>query len=199
MTADATPDSGLRCWHCGRPHRLHDRFCGKCRAELHGDPVAVTVTPSPRQEPPADRLVPHPRPARGPRTDATAANTTDTTDTTTRYLCAAAHLDRDFADTAIREYLVEPTRAVPPTPGLDAVAVLREAVAARSRCKIRDAATAGAADRLRLDEPDADGALTAVAVGLLVVSGGAARAGVAATATTGRSSSSSPCPSSSRC
>jgi hypothetical protein len=59
-------------------------------------------------------------------------------DDTTRYLCAAAHLDDDFADEAIREFLVEPTRAVPPTPGVHAGAVLAEAVAARARRKIRD-------------------------------------------------------------
>jgi hypothetical protein len=61
-------------------------------------------------------------------------------DDTTRYLCAAAHLDQDFADQAIREYLVEPTRAVPPSPGVYAPAVLAEAVAARARRKLRDGA-----------------------------------------------------------
>lgn len=60
-------------------------------------------------------------------------------DDTTRYLCAAAHIDADFADAAIREFLVEPTRAVPPTPGVHAGAVLAEAVAARTRRKLRDA------------------------------------------------------------
>lgn len=60
-------------------------------------------------------------------------------DDTTRYLCAAAHLDDDFADDAIREFLTEPTRAVPPTPGVRAGAVLAEAVAARARRKVRDA------------------------------------------------------------
>ncbi|WP_158889277.1 hypothetical protein [Amycolatopsis anabasis] len=61
-------------------------------------------------------------------------------DDTTRYLCAAAHLDPVFADNAIREFLVEPTRPVPPSPGLDAAAVLGEAVASRVRRKVRDAA-----------------------------------------------------------
>jgi hypothetical protein len=138
MAAQATPDSGLRCRQCGRPHHPHDRFCGRCRTELHGDPAEISTTVL-RPEPPADRFVPQPRPAPGRRPDATAGtDPTETTDATTRYLCAAAHLDRDFADTAIREYPLEPTRAVPPTPGLDAVAVLKEAVAARTRRKIRD-------------------------------------------------------------
>lgn len=61
-------------------------------------------------------------------------------DDTTRYLCAAAHLDDGFADGAVKEYLVEPTRPVPDSPGLDAAAVLAEAVAARTRRKIRDIA-----------------------------------------------------------
>jgi hypothetical protein len=57
---------------------------------------------------------------------------------TTRHLCAAAHLDPAFADDAIREFLTEPLRAIPPSPGIDAVAVLREAVAARKRRQLRD-------------------------------------------------------------
>ncbi|WP_133905793.1 hypothetical protein [Actinophytocola oryzae] len=59
-------------------------------------------------------------------------------DDTTRYLCAAAHLDDRFADRAIREFLTEPTRAAPPVAGVRAGAVLAEAVAARARRKVRD-------------------------------------------------------------
>lgn len=59
-------------------------------------------------------------------------------DDTTRYLCAAAHLDDRFADSAIREFLTEPTRALPPVAGVRAGAVLAEAVAARARRKLRD-------------------------------------------------------------
>jgi hypothetical protein len=61
-------------------------------------------------------------------------------DDTTRYLCAGMHLDRVFADEAIREFLVEPTRQLPPHPGTDPIAVLGEAVAARTRRKLRDGA-----------------------------------------------------------
>ncbi|MFC4857699.1 hypothetical protein [Actinophytocola glycyrrhizae] len=61
-------------------------------------------------------------------------------DDTTRYLCAAAHLDPAFGDGAIREFLVEPTRPVSASPGVDAAAVLAEAVAARTRRKLRDLA-----------------------------------------------------------
>ncbi|MBP2476061.1 hypothetical protein JOF53_004933 [Crossiella equi] len=73
------------------------------------------------------------------RADATAREPWRVEDETTRYLCSAAHLDQEFADNAIRETLVEPTRAVPPTPGVDLPAVLREAVAARTRRWVRDA------------------------------------------------------------
>ncbi|MGW3998022.1 hypothetical protein [Amycolatopsis sp. NPDC004772] len=64
-------------------------------------------------------------------------------DITTRYLCAAAQLDEKFADEAIKEFLVEPFRAVPQTPGVDTTAVLREAVAARARRRIRDGVLLG--------------------------------------------------------
>ncbi|WP_434439361.1 hypothetical protein [Lentzea sp. E54] len=59
-------------------------------------------------------------------------------DDTTRFLCGAAHRDEEFADSAIHEYLVESTRSIPRSPGVNAGAVLREAVAARTRRKVRD-------------------------------------------------------------
>ncbi|GAA3438241.1 zinc ribbon domain-containing protein [Kutzneria kofuensis] len=59
-------------------------------------------------------------------------------DNTTRYLCAAAQLSEVYANAAIREFLVEPLRAIPPTPGVDTTAVLREAVASRARRRLRD-------------------------------------------------------------
>src|SRR5688572_23659195 len=61
-------------------------------------------------------------------------------DDTTRFLCGAAHRDEEFADSAIREYLVEATRSIPRSPGVNSGAVLREAVAARTRRKVRDGA-----------------------------------------------------------
>lgn len=61
-------------------------------------------------------------------------------DEVTRYLCAAAHLDPEFADSAVREFLGSPNRAIPPSPGVDGDAVLREALAARGRRVLRDAA-----------------------------------------------------------
>ncbi len=61
------------------------------------------------------------------------------TDDSTRYLVAAAHLDREYAEDAVREFLVEPTRQIPPSPGVDTATVLTEALAARTRRKYRDA------------------------------------------------------------
>ncbi|MEU4248362.1 hypothetical protein AB0F15_13220 [Amycolatopsis sp. NPDC026612] len=59
-------------------------------------------------------------------------------DDTTRYLCAASYLDPAYSKRAITEFLVEPTRPVPPSPGLDAGRVLTEAVRARARRKNYD-------------------------------------------------------------
>lgn len=77
-------------------------------------PTAPTGTWAPIRQPPAQR------------------------DDTTRYLCAAAHLDARFADGAIREFLVEPLRAISPSPAIDSATVLREAGAARRRGLLRD-------------------------------------------------------------
>ncbi|SDX77298.1 hypothetical protein SAMN05421504_103792 [Amycolatopsis xylanica] len=60
-------------------------------------------------------------------------------DDTTRYLCAASYLDPSYATSALKEFLVEPTRPIPPSPGLDSVRVLAEAVRARVRRKVLDA------------------------------------------------------------
>ncbi|WP_370944557.1 hypothetical protein AB5J62_36355 [Amycolatopsis sp. cg5] len=60
-------------------------------------------------------------------------------DDTTRYLCAASYLDPAYATSALKEFLVEPTRPIPPSPGLDSVRVLVEAVRARIRRKMLDA------------------------------------------------------------
>lgn len=60
-------------------------------------------------------------------------------DDSTRYLCAASYLDPSYATSVLKEFLVEPTRPIPPSPGLDSVRVLVEAVRARIRRKALDA------------------------------------------------------------
>src|SRR5262249_34906563 len=81
---------------------------------------------------------PRRQPPGAPQADALAPGGRSARDDTTRYLCAAAQLSSDFSNAAISEYLVEPTRPVPPSPGFDVAVVLNEAVAARARRIVRD-------------------------------------------------------------
>ncbi|WP_189054766.1 hypothetical protein [Longimycelium tulufanense] len=60
-------------------------------------------------------------------------------DEATRHLSVAAHIDEEFADRAVSEFVAEPRRAVPPSPGVDAAAVLRQALVASRRRLVRDA------------------------------------------------------------
>lgn len=59
-------------------------------------------------------------------------------DDATRYLCAASYLDPVYNTQVLKEFLVEPTRPIPPSPGVDAGRVLTEAVRARARRKNYD-------------------------------------------------------------
>jgi hypothetical protein len=56
----------------------------------------------------------------------------------TRHLAAAVHVVDSLADDLIDEFLRRPRRAIPPSPGVNAVIVLSEAVAARRRRVVRD-------------------------------------------------------------
>lgn len=57
---------------------------------------------------------------------------------TTRYLCAATHLDPQFRHRVLRETINQPFRAVAPNYGMDVAPVARHAVAARRRELVRD-------------------------------------------------------------
>jgi hypothetical protein len=59
---------------------------------------------------------------------------------TTRYLCAAAHLDERFAHRVIRQIVDERHRAIAPSPGIDLPLVIRHCLAARERTRARDLA-----------------------------------------------------------
>lgn len=61
-------------------------------------------------------------------------------DQATRLLASAVHLDDDLADAVVAEFLTERYRAVPPSPGVRAEVVLREAVTARARRRTINAA-----------------------------------------------------------
>jgi hypothetical protein len=58
---------------------------------------------------------------------------------TTRYLCAAAYLDRRFAEHVITKVLQEEHRAVAPSYGVDILPVVRHCLAAQRRRLTRDA------------------------------------------------------------
>jgi hypothetical protein len=115
MSINAAPGQGLSCPHCGSGYEPGDQYCQGC-----GQVIAVV---------PAQRG--------GQRRHMVPIDNSGS-DGPTRYLCAAAHLDPEFADAAIGEYLIEPTRAVPSSVGVDSAAVLRDAVAARFRRRVRD-------------------------------------------------------------
>lgn len=125
MTAGTNTSDGLSCYNCSHRARPGDRFCERCGSALVGMPA------------PAQQAPRHGRPLDG-HGPVSAIPTGPVSDGTTRYLCAATHLDEEFCDAAIAEFLVEPVRAIPPSPGVDSAAVLREAVAAQTRRRIRD-------------------------------------------------------------
>ncbi|MGH3770726.1 MAG: hypothetical protein ACRDRW_04915, partial [Pseudonocardiaceae bacterium] len=114
MTAGTHNGASTSCHKCSHRARLGDRYCEQCGS-------ALEVLPALRQ--PASGNGRH----HGSQEPGGSAPRLDGT---TRYLCAAAHLDEEFCDQAIAEFLVEPVRAIPPSPGVDSAAVLREAVAA---------------------------------------------------------------------
>jgi hypothetical protein len=104
--------------------------CADCGRRLAGPVLghaSIPAIPLPRDPEPEPVATSHHRPAA-------------VADGTTRLLCAAAHRYDWFAKAVIREYLVDQVGTVPPSPGLDTAAVLRDAVAARTRHRARDAA-----------------------------------------------------------
>lgn len=133
MAAGVDGGDDLTCRQCSFRNQAGDHYCAQCGASIASPPSmpGPAHRTGPVQGGGSARPVPSPphtpSPPRAQR------------DATTRYLCAAAHRDRAYCDAAIAEFLVEPVRAIPPTPGVDSAAVLRDAVAARARRRIRDA------------------------------------------------------------
>jgi hypothetical protein len=119
MVLDTDTSPMARCRRCGQLNERADRFCARC-----GHTLAPSI--------PSQRNGTGGISAPGPTAAVHSSKIT-------RFLCAAAHLDPTFAHAAIAEYLIEPTRALPRSEGVDSTAVLRDAVAARRRGKIRDA------------------------------------------------------------
>lgn len=135
----AVDSDGLTCRRCSFFNRADDRYCERCGEETVPQrpvpPVPVTATIAWPEHNARPEHNGGPERNGGPVPRIPVAQR----DATTRYLCAAAHLDPAFGDRAIAEFLVEPVRALPPAPGVDSAAVLRDAVAARTRRRIRDA------------------------------------------------------------
>lgn len=76
-------------------------------------------------------------------TPSPAVNTADTVlygEDVTRHLAAAVHVDEAFGNEVIQEFVAQPLRAMPPSPGMDTVVVLSEALAGRRQRVIRDSA-----------------------------------------------------------
>ncbi len=123
MTTGMNTGDSISCFNCGHRARSGDRYCELCGCALGGELAPWQSTQGNGAQPQVSRE---------------SVGAAPTFDGTTRYLCAAAHLDEKFCDEAIAEFLVEPVRAIPPSPGMDSAAVLREAVAAQTRRRIRD-------------------------------------------------------------
>lgn len=130
MTTEIDSGGDLTCLQCSFRNRASDRFCEHC-----GEAIVPRRLMPPLPKAPTQGWTARNGKSTGPE----RGFTPEQQDATTRYLCAAAHLDATFSDPAIAEFLIEPVRAIPPAPGVDSAAVLRDAVAARARRRIRDA------------------------------------------------------------
>ena len=115
----------------GHATPVGSNFCRWCRAPMAQSGVVPDLGAMPYSGTrPHSDLVSTPQHAPGPRGTRAAE--------TTRLLAAATHQEPWFAEACLREYLVEPYRAIVRVPGVDAAAVLRDAVAADTRRRIRD-------------------------------------------------------------
>lgn len=112
------------CAECGTPALPDAAFCGACGATLPtpapGDGHAPTWVPRPRAV----------RPLAAPRWGGGQD--------LTRYLCAAAYLDREYADSLVEQIAAEPHLGVAPAPACDVPVVLRHAYYAVVRRHHRD-------------------------------------------------------------
>lgn len=115
------------CAACGAGTAPDAVFCGNCGAALAlpGRPTK----PAPVVVPSAVGHVPE-RPAAPPRWGAGHD--------LTRYLCAAAYLDRDYATSLVGQVAAEPHLGVAPAPACDVPVVLRHAYLANVRRNYRD-------------------------------------------------------------
>lgn len=176
--------AGSTCPTCGRLNAPRAGFCGHCGSVLEAETARMHsgafTAPGPRQ--PASGPIANgshrPSPERtGPSTD--PSGRTERPGGTTRLLGAAAHLDAELAESFIDEFLVEPRRCIPRSPGVDAGSVLGEAAASHRRRQWRDGLLAVLAVVVMVTFP-------LFAVGWLVIGGviAAARGAVGGTRST---------------
>lgn len=93
-------------------------------------------------------------------------------DEATRYLCAAAHVDPNFARRALTEFVFDDGRAPAPGNGVDEVLVLRHCLTARARRLHRDTALCVVLAVTALVSPWTVAAWAVWIVGLRVLGGG---------------------------
>src|SRR5215469_10759671 len=143
------------CRECGLPLTEGDLYCGNCGAKRPGgEPEASQARPSmpreawptadPRAQPGAGRGRPAPatHSALSSRFFAHAVRrATGLASNPTRYLCAAAYLNPDYANRVIGE-LVASHRAVAPSVDMDLGPVIRHCLQARKIALVRDAVLA---------------------------------------------------------
>jgi hypothetical protein len=124
--------------NCGFPYGDEDMFCGNCgtRRVL---PAETATGPGPARAP-----APVPPPPAGtwqrlgaPFFTHATARPPEPMGNATRYLCAAAYLDRSFANRVIQE-LVGSHRAVVPSRGIDLIPIVRHCLKARKMQLVRD-------------------------------------------------------------
>ncbi|MDL5159023.1 hypothetical protein [Actinomycetospora termitidis] len=112
--------AGSTCSRCGQQNVARAGPCGTC-----GNPLDLGAQSGPFAAP---GTIPHPR----------TGDWSERPGETTRLLGATVHLDADLAESLIDEFLVEPRRCIPRSPGVDAASVLGDAAASHRRRQWRD-------------------------------------------------------------
>jgi hypothetical protein len=118
----------LQCANCQTAMSEDHVFCGTCGAPA--GPVQLLQEDRPDQASRPGRFFGHPESGAAPDPDRPLNDET-------RYLCAAAYLNNEFATTVIGE-LIGSHRAVASSPGIDLVAIVRHCLNSRRLQLVRD-------------------------------------------------------------
>ena len=130
-----------KCGTCQEPFEDEARFCGTCGTQR---PDAITLAPWPRvsEEGPADGRQGRVPAGSGPFFGHSQVEPPGPPSNATRYLCAAAYLDRAFANRVIAE-LLGSHRAVVPSLDFDLGLIIRHCLTARRAALARDLTLVG--------------------------------------------------------